>query len=143
MLRLWNNKAGNIAIITALMMIPLTFALGMAYDYTMASNRKDQIDGMADSAALGRLASAKIDTLCGNSRLVRHKGRLAQGSTRPPEEPTRPPDGSTRPPDGSTHPTEGSTHPPDASTRPPEEPDRKSTRLNSSHSRRSRMPSSA
>jgi Flp pilus assembly protein TadG len=51
-LRLWNNKAGNIAIITALVMIPLTFALGMAYDYTMAEARQDQIDGMADVATL-------------------------------------------------------------------------------------------
>ncbi|MFI4980040.1 MAG: TadE/TadG family type IV pilus assembly protein [Nevskiales bacterium] len=51
-LRLWNNKAGNIAIITALMMIPLTFALGMAYDYTMAEARQDQINGMADVATL-------------------------------------------------------------------------------------------
>src|ERR1700733_13556817 len=51
-LRLWNNKAGNIAIITAPMMIPLTFALGMAYDYTMAQARQDQINGMADVATL-------------------------------------------------------------------------------------------
>jgi len=49
---LWNNKRGNIAIITALMMIPLTFAMGMAYDYTMAESRQDQINGMADVATL-------------------------------------------------------------------------------------------
>jgi Flp pilus assembly protein TadG len=51
-LRLWKNKSGNIAMITALMMIPLTFALGMAYDYTMAQARQDQINGMADVATL-------------------------------------------------------------------------------------------
>jgi Flp pilus assembly protein TadG len=51
-LRLWSSKAGNIAIITALMMLPLTFALGMAYDYTMAQARQDQINGMADVATL-------------------------------------------------------------------------------------------
>jgi Flp pilus assembly protein TadG len=50
--RLWKSKRGNIAIITALMMIPLTFALGMAYDYTMAEARQDQINGMADVATL-------------------------------------------------------------------------------------------
>ena len=38
---------------TALLIFPLTFALGLAYDYTMASNRKDQINGMADAATLG------------------------------------------------------------------------------------------
>jgi hypothetical protein len=51
--RPWANKRGNIALITAFMMIPLTFALGMAYDLTMAQSRKDQINGMADVAALG------------------------------------------------------------------------------------------
>ncbi|MEJ0065763.1 MAG: pilus assembly protein TadG-related protein [Caulobacteraceae bacterium] len=54
--RLWKNKSGNIAIITALMMIPLTFALGMAYDYTMAQARQDQINGMADVATLAGVA---------------------------------------------------------------------------------------
>jgi Flp pilus assembly protein TadG len=51
--RFWRNRRGNIAIITAMMMIPLTFALGMAYDFTMAESRQDQIDGMADVATLG------------------------------------------------------------------------------------------
>lgn len=52
-LRQWRHNGGSVAILTALLIVPLTFALGMAYDYTMASNRKDQIDGMADAAALG------------------------------------------------------------------------------------------
>jgi Flp pilus assembly protein TadG len=65
-LRLWNNKAGNIAIITALMMIPLTFALGMAYDYTMAESRQDQINGMADVATLAGVTPNQM----GNPYLV-------------------------------------------------------------------------
>jgi len=52
-LRHWRDNGGNVAILTALVIVPLTFALGLAYDYTMASYRKDQIDGMADAAALG------------------------------------------------------------------------------------------
>ena len=52
-LRQWRHDRGSVAVLTALMIVPLTFALGLAYDYTMASNRKDQIDGMADAAALG------------------------------------------------------------------------------------------
>src|SRR5579872_569959 len=59
-LALWNNKAGNIAIITALMMIPLTFALGMAYDYTMAEARQDQINGMADVATLAGVTPTQM-----------------------------------------------------------------------------------
>lgn len=56
----WRSKAGNIALITALMMIPLTFALGMAFDYTMAQSRKDQIDGIADAAALGAVTPTML-----------------------------------------------------------------------------------
>src|SRR5580692_3293780 len=58
--RLWKNKSGNIAIITALMMIPLTFALGMAYDYTMAQARQDQINGMADVATLAGVTPTQM-----------------------------------------------------------------------------------
>src|ERR1700679_1758481 len=47
------SKGGNIALITAFVMIPLTFALGMAFDFTLAQSRKDQLDGIADVAALG------------------------------------------------------------------------------------------
>jgi Flp pilus assembly protein TadG len=59
-LRRWRHNGGNVAIMTALLIIPLTFALGLAYDYTMASNRKDQIDGMADAAALGAVTPAMM-----------------------------------------------------------------------------------
>ncbi|HVM99221.1 MAG TPA: Tad domain-containing protein [Caulobacteraceae bacterium] len=59
-LRHWRHDGGNVAIITTLMIIPLTFALGLAYDYTMASQRKDQIDGMADAAALGAVTPAEM-----------------------------------------------------------------------------------
>jgi Flp pilus assembly protein TadG len=51
---------GNVAIITALTMIPLMFAAGMAYDFTMASNRKDQISGMADAATLGAVTPSML-----------------------------------------------------------------------------------
>jgi Flp pilus assembly protein TadG len=67
-LRLWNNKAGNIAIITALMMIPLTFALGMAYDYTMAESRQDQINGMADVATLAGVTPNQMTNPYGTAK---------------------------------------------------------------------------
>jgi Flp pilus assembly protein TadG len=59
-LRNWRHNRGGVAILTAILIVPLTFALGMAYDYTMASNRKDQIDGMADAAALGAVTPAMM-----------------------------------------------------------------------------------
>jgi hypothetical protein len=51
--KFWRSKRGNVALITAFMLIPLTVALGTAYDFTMAESRQDQIDGMADIATLG------------------------------------------------------------------------------------------
>lgn len=51
--RFWTSRRGNVALITAFMMIPLTVALGTAYDFTMAESRQDQIDGMADISTLG------------------------------------------------------------------------------------------
>jgi Flp pilus assembly protein TadG len=59
-LRRWRHNGGTVAIITALLIIPITFALGLAYDYTMASDRKDQIDGMADAATLGAVTPAMM-----------------------------------------------------------------------------------
>ena len=58
--RLWKHKGGNIAIITALVMIPLTFALGMAFDYTLSRSRQDQLDGIADAAALGAVTPTEM-----------------------------------------------------------------------------------
>ncbi len=43
---------GNIAIITALMAIPMLFLAGMGVDYGLASMREQQLDAYADAAAL-------------------------------------------------------------------------------------------
>lgn len=59
-LRFWNNRRGNIALITAFVMIPLTFALGMSVDFTLSQSRKDQLDGMADVAALGGVTPTEM-----------------------------------------------------------------------------------
>jgi Flp pilus assembly protein TadG len=58
--RLWSDRAGNIALITAMSLIPLTFALGMAFDFTLAQSRKDKLDGIADVAALGGVTPAAM-----------------------------------------------------------------------------------
>jgi hypothetical protein len=59
-LRRWPDNGGSVALTTALLLIPLMFALGLAYDFTMAATRKDQIDGMADAAALGAVTPAMM-----------------------------------------------------------------------------------
>jgi Flp pilus assembly protein TadG len=58
--RFWGNRSGNVALITALLMIPITFALGMAFDFTQAQSRKDKLDGIADVAALGAVTPAEM-----------------------------------------------------------------------------------
>jgi Flp pilus assembly protein TadG len=58
--RFWGNRAGNVALITALLMIPITFAVGMAFDFTQAQARKDKLDGIADVAALGAVTPASM-----------------------------------------------------------------------------------
>jgi Flp pilus assembly protein TadG len=68
--RLWTAKGGNIAVITALVMIPLTFALGMAFDFTLAQSRKDQIDGMADVAALGAVTPTMMTGSSASSKTL-------------------------------------------------------------------------
>jgi len=60
----WRNKGGNIALITAFVMIPLTFALGMAFDFTLSQTRKDQLDGIADAAALGTVTPTEMALPC-------------------------------------------------------------------------------
>jgi Flp pilus assembly protein TadG len=55
LMRTWRaprSRAGNVAIITCLVAVPLVFAAGMGVDYTLANRRQDQINGFADAAAL-------------------------------------------------------------------------------------------
>jgi Flp pilus assembly protein TadG len=46
------NRRGNVAILTALMMIPMISALGMGVDYAMQMQRQDRLSGIADATAL-------------------------------------------------------------------------------------------
>ncbi len=45
-------------------MIPITFAVGMAFDFTQAQARKDKLDGIADVAALGGRDANLDDAEC-------------------------------------------------------------------------------
>jgi Flp pilus assembly protein TadG len=60
----WRNKAGNIALISALVIIPLTVALGMAFDFTLSQTRRDQLDGIADAAVLGAVTPTEMALSC-------------------------------------------------------------------------------
>ncbi|MFI4976081.1 MAG: TadE/TadG family type IV pilus assembly protein [Caulobacterales bacterium] len=55
------NKRGNVAIIAALTMLPISMAVGMGVDYTLATRKQDQINGLADGAALSAVTPTAMD----------------------------------------------------------------------------------
>ena len=55
-----DRRRGNVAIMTALMMMPISVAVGMGYDYSMAQSRHDEISGMADAAALAAVTPSMM-----------------------------------------------------------------------------------
>jgi Flp pilus assembly protein TadG len=50
--RLLRDNRGNVALMFAASLFPLSFLIGMGIDYTMASDRQAQLNGFADAAAL-------------------------------------------------------------------------------------------
>jgi Flp pilus assembly protein TadG len=78
--RLWRENRGAMAIITALMMIPVLFAMGMAFDLTLAQSRKDKIQGYSDAAALGGVTPSmmtKTDAASVTQSTALFEGHLA------------------------------------------------------------------
>jgi Flp pilus assembly protein TadG len=58
--RYFMNRRANVAVTFALAMIPLIFLIGMGSDYTSATYREDQLDAIADSAALAAVTPAMM-----------------------------------------------------------------------------------
>jgi len=54
------DRRGNVAVISAFLMIPMSFAVGIGVDYTLAARRQDQINGFADAAALSAVTPAMM-----------------------------------------------------------------------------------
>jgi Flp pilus assembly protein TadG len=50
--RALGEKRGNVAMIAAFCMVPLTLVIGMGVDYTLQKRSQDQLAGIADAAAL-------------------------------------------------------------------------------------------
>jgi len=53
-------KGGNVAVVTVFMMFPILFALGLGIDFTLSRERQDQINGIADAAALAAVTPNMI-----------------------------------------------------------------------------------
>lgn len=64
------GREGNIALIVALVIGLLMFAMCMATDYTMAAARKDQLQGYADAAALSATTPSAMQMTAANAQAV-------------------------------------------------------------------------
>ena len=53
------NKRGNVAVITALALLPMVAAMGCAVDYSMASMVKTKLQAAADAASLATVSSIR------------------------------------------------------------------------------------
>ena len=65
MLRAWlyrlvGDRKANVAVITALVMVPIIFLLGMTLDFTQALRKKEQLDAAADAAAIAAVRPAML-----------------------------------------------------------------------------------
>ena len=58
--RFLRSRNGNIAVIFAVMMVPLIFLLGMTLDFTQALRKKEQLDAAADAAAIAAVRPAML-----------------------------------------------------------------------------------
>jgi len=79
--RFLRQDRGNIAIIGAVMMIPLTFLLGMGVDYSFAAYRQDQLNGFADSATLAAVTPTMMAQSATASQTAAQSMFLSQLST--------------------------------------------------------------
>ena len=65
MLRAWlyrfaRDRKANVAVITALTMVPIIFLLGMTLDFSQALRKKEQLDAAADAAAIAAVRPAML-----------------------------------------------------------------------------------
>jgi Flp pilus assembly protein TadG len=65
MVRAWlyrfaRDRKANVAVITALTMVPIIFLLGMTLDFTQALRKKEQLDAAADAAAIAAVRPAML-----------------------------------------------------------------------------------
>jgi Flp pilus assembly protein TadG len=58
--RFARDRKANVAVITALTMVPIIFLLGMTLDFTQALRKKGQLDAAADAAAIAAVRPAML-----------------------------------------------------------------------------------
>lgn len=55
--KLWLSRRGNVALITAIALIPMVFAIGFGIDYSRAMRLRTRLNAAADAAALAGVSS--------------------------------------------------------------------------------------
>ena len=58
--RFARDRKANVAVITALTIVPIIFLLGMTLDFTQAIRKKEQLDAAADAAAIAAVRPAML-----------------------------------------------------------------------------------
>src|SRR5579863_6349312 len=58
--RFARDRKANVAVITALTMVPIIFLLGMTLDFSQAMHKKGQLDAAADAAAIAAVRPAML-----------------------------------------------------------------------------------
>src|SRR5277367_1198255 len=58
--RFARDRKANVAVITALTMVPIIFLLGMTLDFSQALRKKEQLDAAADAAAIAAVRPAML-----------------------------------------------------------------------------------
>lgn len=79
--RLMRCDRGNVAIILALSLIPLTFVIGMGVDYTIAVDRQTQLNADADAAALAAVTPTMMAQSASDASTAAQSMFDAQAST--------------------------------------------------------------
>ena len=62
LLELWRDRKGNVALITAIVIVPLIFAIGFGIDYSRAMRLRTRLNAAADAAALAAVTSPMMQT---------------------------------------------------------------------------------
>ena len=80
--RFRRQSKGNVALVSALVAVPITLATGMGLDYGMTTFTQDQINGFADAAALSAVTPNMMSTKSATQSAAAAKANfLAQLST--------------------------------------------------------------
>ncbi len=79
--RLFGDSNGNMAVILAFMLVPLLFMTGMSSDYALASMRQNELNAVADAAALAAVRPSILSENDAASTTAATNAFNAQAST--------------------------------------------------------------